>query len=123
MQGPITIQDRYIRFTTSALHKVIGFTNTAQAIEDKSISFKGYILNNADASVRWLQIYFRPSTEVIVGTTPPDLSIQIAPTSTTAMDFSQIFKEGTGLSVAASTTETGSIAPTIRVTGTLLYSK
>lgn len=122
MQESIVGQDRFRRFTMNALQTVLGLTNTVQAISSVKIAFKGYILNNADSSSRWVQIFFRPSTEVTLGTTAPDLTLQIGPTSTVALDFENVFMEGTGFSAAATTTETGTTAPTNRITGTILYS-
>lgn len=107
----------------TALHTVTGLSNSVQSIEESQVALKGWILNNNDASPRWVQVFFKPGASVILGTTPPDLTIQIGASSSVAIDFENTFHEGTGLSAAATTTETGTSAPTARVTGTFLYSK
>ncbi len=100
---------------------LLGLTNTAFEASAKKTQWLGYVFHNNDAATRWVQVFFKPKAQVTVGETKPDFTILIGSQQSIAWDFVRpIGRVGTGLSFAATTTETGSTAPTARVTGQII---
>lgn len=75
---------------------------------------------NTTGATAYLQVFGKPAATVSVGTTPPDWVLRIPGTGSIALDFStpMFISSGTGLSVAGTTTSTGS-TPAILSVGAL----
>lgn len=101
-----------------------GFNTTVRNVGSGQVVFLSYLLHNNDASTRWLQVFFRPASEVTLGTTAPDMTILVGASQSilgSLTDDESNIRQGTGLSVACTTTETGSTAPTAAMTGSIFY--
>lgn len=99
-----------------------GMSNTPRQVADYQLSFVGYLLHNNDASnPSWVQIFFKPSAEVMLGTTAPDFTVKLGSGESLAWDFLNPVRQGTGFTVAGTTTETGSTAPSSAVTGVFFF--
>ena len=97
-------------------------TNVVRAIKSGGSRIFGYLINNPNAAEAFMQIFYKPSTSVILGTTAPDLIVKIAATGSVAWDFMDPRGvNSTGLSMAATTTDTGSTANTTGLSGTIFY--
>ena len=92
-------------------------------IADRESTFGGFECNNNDAAVTFLQVWFRPVSEVTWGTTPPDMTFQFASSTPREVSFAYPIRRGTGLTVAAATTETGITASTAGMTGSILFKE
>ena len=99
-----------------------GISATVREIHNKQCAFKGYLFHNNNSARVWIQIFFKPSDEVELGVTAPDLTVSIGATASVAWDMYQPIIFGTGLSIAASDAEVGTTVTTA-VTGTILYAK
>ena len=128
MLGSITVRDQKKVFKANGLQSIVagvsvtGFNTTVRDVgAGKRIAFIGYVLNNNDAAARWLQIFFRPATEVVLGTTAPDMTILVGASGSVAWDWQDPIAQGTGFSVACTTTETGASGPTATMTGSIFY--
>ena len=105
-----------------------GIAGVLREVSNKRCLFMGYLLHNNNASRSWVQVFFRPSDEVVLGTTPPDLTISIGASSSIAWDFYWPMEDeqarlGTGLSLVSTTTETGTTGVTTATTGSILYKE
>ena len=118
---PIRNRDAYSIKTWNALQTETSISSTPRVVSDTQASFVGFLFHNNDASARWVQVFFRSASQVTLGTTPPDFTILIAASGSVAWDFYNPIRQGTGLSLAATTTETGTTAPTAGVTGVIYY--
>lgn len=99
-----------------------GMSNTPRQINATQITWAGYLLHNNDATnPSWVQVFFKPSAEVMLGTTAPDFTIKLGGGESIAWDFLNPIRQGTGFTVAGTTTETGSSAPTAAVTGVFFF--
>lgn len=99
-----------------------GMSNSPRQIADYQITWSGYLLHNNDAAtVSWVQVFFKPSNEVTLGTTAPDFTIKLGAGESIAWDFLNPIRQGTGFTVAGTTTETGSTAPSAAVTGAFFF--
>lgn len=82
----------------------------------------GYLLHNPNGSESFMQVFYKPAIDVALGTTAPDLIVKISANGSVAWDFSDPRGKGaTGMSVAATTTDTGSTALTIGLSGVVFY--
>lgn len=88
-------------------------TNTAVQIKASAGQLGYFSCSNTNVSQAYAQIYSLPSASVTVGTSTPVLSIPIPAGGTNgfSLPLSGIAVGGTGISVAATTTATGSTAP------------
>lgn len=86
-------------------------------------TFGGFELNNNDAAVTFLQVWFLPVAQVSWGVTPPHMTFQFAASTPREVSFAYPIRKGTGLTVAAATTETGTTPSTAGMTGSVLYKK
>jgi|SRR6185503_18101211 len=102
--------------------KRTGISSTPREIKDTQITWAGYLLHNNDASLpSWVQVFFKPAAEVMLGTTGPDFTIKLGAGESIAWDLLNPIRQGTGFTVAGTTTETGSTAPTAPVTGAFFF--
>lgn len=79
--------------------------------------------NNTTAAVAYLQIFFKPSASVTVGTTVPDLSIRMAANESSAwivLPSGLGTTAGTGITLAGTTTAGGAVAAALSVILTFL---
>ena len=98
-----------------------GLNATVRQVLGSQVSFVGYILHNNDAARRWVQVFFRPASEVVLGTTVPNYTISVGASGSVAWDFYRPIRQGTGLSLACTTTEIGSTGATAAMTGSIYY--
>lgn len=100
-----------------------GLNATVRNIGEGSVLWAGFNLNNNDAATRYMQVFFRPASEVILGTTPADDVISVGANGTVVHRFSkdEFVTQGRALSVAVTTTESGTTGPTAAMTGSIYY--
>lgn len=100
-----------------------GLTATVRNIGSGSVLWAGYNLNNNDAATRYLQVFFRPASEVVLGVTPADDVITVGASGVVVYRFNkdEFVTQGRALSVAATTTEFGATGPTAAMTGSIYY--
>lgn len=74
-------------------------------------------LVNTTAAVAYVQIFFKPSASVTLGTTAPDLIVRLPANAskTLAWPFGVTLSAGTGLSFAATTTTNGAVTAAVSV--------
>jgi hypothetical protein len=96
-------------------------TNTAVAVKASVGQSGGYGFYNPSAAIAYVQVFNTVSGSVTVGTTAPLYSIPVPPTSAVNMEVSNGIAHSAAISVAATTTPTGSTAPGSALTGFLLY--
>lgn len=93
--------------------------NTATQLKATKGVLKGLDIANLDSTTNYLQIFFLPSASVTLGTTAPDLVYQIPASGymgpslpTNGAGGNAFSGNQTGLTIAATTTPTGAVAPT-----------
>lgn len=86
-------------------------SNTAQSVKSSAGQVGGYIVNNPNTVTCYVQVYNTASGSVAVGTTVATWNIPVPPTSTANLSIDGGVAHGTAISVAATTTATGSTAP------------
>lgn len=95
---------------------------TVRQVSAQTCYLLGYLFNNTDTARRWVQIFYRPANEVALGTTPPDLTIGVGASGSIEYDSYYPRSARRGLSIACTTTETGSTGATT-VTGEIKYKE
>ena len=98
-----------------------GLTSTVRQIAGTQTTFLGFILHNNAATRHWVQVFFRPANQVVLGTTAPDFTIAVGASGDVAWDFYHPIRQGTGLSLACTTTEIGTTTATTAMTGSIYY--
>lgn len=106
-----------------------GLTNSVQQIKGTAGTFGGYLwLYNPNTATTFIQVFNKASASVTLGTTAPDYVIALpgvasasATGSAANMEMVMGIAMSTGISVAATTTATGSTAPTNTLSATFLY--
>ena len=101
----------------------ISIGTTVRAVAEKQVTWMGYVFHNNTASDNWVQVFFRPAGQVVLGTTPPDFTVLINANDSATLWFKDPIRQGTGFSVAGTTTETGSSAPATLTTGQVLIKR
>jgi hypothetical protein len=104
--GPVVSQTGFSAYLANAT------TNTVRSVKTSPGVLAFVQCYSGNASVTYLQVFALPSTSVTLGTTTPAMSFAIGPTSTVTEFMSPIgiLMPG-GISIAATTTATGSTAP------------
>lgn len=98
------------------IEKVLSLTNVTRLIKQGLVEIWGWDFINANAAVEFVQLFNAASTsDVVLGTTPPDLVLAVT-TGVGSAVFTMLPEEDKitfdrGLVVACTTTETGSSAP------------
>ena len=115
MNDLLTIRDTVSTATTRTL------TTTVQSVKTTQAKFYGYKIENPNTGVAWVQVFYRPNTEVILGTTAPDFTIKVGDNGNAAWDFNWPIDAPLGLSIAATTEETGSTAPTSNLSAVIFF--
>lgn len=96
-------------------------TNSKVAVKASAGNFGGYILYNPNSSAVYVQVFDVASASVTLGTTAPTYVIAIPATATANIEFSNGINHATAITLAATTTATGSTAPSTACTATFLY--
>ena len=96
-------------------------SNTKAAVKASGGTLGGYMLYNPNAAVTYVQVFDAASANVTVGTTTPTYVIPLPPASGANIEFTLGISHATAITVAATTTATGSSAPSSAVTGFILY--
>lgn len=96
-------------------------SNTKQAAVTVAATFGGYMWYNPNSSVTYIQIWDVASASVTVGTTAPTYVLSLPATSAANLEISNGIKHATAITIAATTTPTGSTAPSSAVVGFFMY--
>jgi len=118
-------RDNYNLVNFNALRSGVfkGITGTIQTVFPTNQAIYGWSLNNNDAGIRWVQIFFKPATQVIaaggLGVVPPDKTIQLPASVNTTLELDNPILATNGFSWACTTGETNNVAVTAAVTGDL----
>lgn len=104
-------------------------SSTKAQIKATAGTFGGFInLYNPNTTVTYIQVFNKASASVTVGTTAPDFVITLAGVATASATGSDRNLEitcglamSTGITIAATTTATGSTAPANAITATFLF--
>lgn len=109
---------------TSGGHSVYpaSLSNTVTAIKGSAGQVYGYDLHNPNAAISYVQFFNAATGSVTLGTTSPFMSIGIPANSRAALEFPHGVAFGTAISVAATTTRTGSTAPSSPVDINILHT-
>jgi len=96
----------------------IDLDETAVAVATAPVKVMGWSIHNSDATVIFVQFYFRPLADVTVGTTVPDFTIAVPPAAEVngwpPGGVANVRSQQTtpsGLVVAATTTAGGATGP------------
>ena len=114
-------------YSTQPLNALVtGYEGLNSTVRDISTSVKkprfiGYLLHNHDAAIVYVQVFFKPAVEVILGTDAPDMTIMIGSEESIAWDFYRPIICPRGISMAATTTEVGTTSVTLSVTGEIFF--
>jgi hypothetical protein len=100
---------------------VSGQKATKLQIKSGSAFLFGWHIQNLDASVTYLQFFDAPASGVTVGTTTPSFVIAVPASGLHDADDSVPIGLKGGLTIAATTTATGSGAPTNGLNVNLFY--
>lgn len=99
-----------------------GIAGTVRAIADSFTRLYGYNFHNNDPqSDVWVQLFFRPAGEVVLGVTPPDRTVRLQTGEDVEMNFKHPLPCWNGLSIACTTLETNATGASIAATGTVDY--
>lgn len=96
-------------------------SNTKTQISAAACTVGGYIVHNPNAAVTYIQVWNLASASVTVGTTAPTWTIGVPANGTANLELVNGILHGTGFTVAATTTATGSTAPSAACVCTFLY--
>jgi hypothetical protein len=96
-------------------------SNTKTEIKATAGTFGGYMLDNPNATLVYVQVWNLPAASVTVGTTAPTYTIPIPPGAGANLEISNGIKHDTGITIAATTTPTGSTAAATALCGFFLY--
>jgi hypothetical protein len=109
--------------TTGGWSKITALaqTTTKKAVKASAGTFGGYYAYNPNASAAYIQVFDVASASVTLGTTPPDLVFAIPATSAANLEITNGVNMATAMTLACTTTATGSTAPTTGLDLTLLF--
>lgn len=96
-------------------------TNTVVSVKSSAGQLGGYRLYNPNASVEYVQVFNLATGSVALGTTTPTYFFSIPPGATANVEFANGIAHSTAISIAATTTATGSTAPGTALAGFILY--
>ena len=100
---------------------VSGQKATKLQIKSGSVFLFGWHIQNLDAAVTYLQFFDAPASSVTVGTTTPTFVIAVPASGLHDADDSVPIGLKSGLTIAATTTATGAVAPTNGLNVNLFY--
>jgi len=96
-------------------------TNTAVSVKASAGQLGGYMFFNPNSSVEYIQVFNVASGSVTLGATTPTYVIPIPAAAAANIEFANGIAHSTAITVAATTTATGSSAPTTALTGFVLF--
>ncbi len=96
-------------------------TNTDVAVKASAGQLGGYMIYNPNTSVAYVQVFDATTVSVTVGTTTPTYVLSIPAASAANLELTCGVAHATAITVAATTTPTGSTAPTTALTGAFFY--
>jgi hypothetical protein len=96
-------------------------TNTKVAVKATGGNFGGYMIYNPNASAIYIQMFDVASASVTLGTTTPTYVIPLPATAAANIEWSNGITHTTAITLAATTTPTGSTAPGTSLTGFFLF--
>lgn len=96
-------------------------TNSKVAVKASAGNFGGYMVYNPNSSVSYVQIFDVASGSVTLGTTAPTYVIPLPATAAANVEFTAGINHATAITLAATTTATGSTAPSTALVGFFLY--
>ena len=102
-------------FRTAAL------TNSAQAVKALAGLFKGWFINNPNASFSYVDIFNVVAADVVIGTTVPRLSLGIPANAAANFIVEPGIDFSAAISVAAVTAAGGGTAPGTNLVANLFY--
>lgn len=95
---------------------------TKQAVKTSPGRLYGLHIQNPNAADAWVQFFDVASAGVTVGTTTPNWSVWVpALSGLDDLDFAVAIEFNTALTIAATTTATGAVAPGIGLVTNLFY--
>jgi hypothetical protein len=96
-------------------------TTTKQAVKASAGTFGGYYAYNPNSSVAYIQVFDVASGSVTLGTTAPDMIFGIPATSGANLEITNGVNMGTAITLACTTTATGSSAPSTGLDLTIFF--
>jgi hypothetical protein len=98
-----------------------GLTNTKVAVKASAGIFGGYMVYNTNASAVYIQVFDVASASVTLGSTAPTYVIPLPASAAANIEFTNGITHATAITLAATTTATGSTAPGTALTGFFIY--
>lgn len=96
-------------------------TNAAVVVKGSAGTVGGYMIYNPAAAVTYVQVFNVAAASVVLGTTPPAYVIPVPAGAAVNMSITSGIGHATAISCAATTTPTGSTAPTTAAVASLLF--
>ena len=96
-------------------------SNTKVSVKASAGTLGGYMFYNSNAAATYIQVFDVASGSVTVGVTTPTYVIPLPPASAANIEFTLGINHATAMTVAATTTATGSSAPSTALTGFFLF--
>lgn len=98
----------------------VALTNTVASIKSSAGQVGGWMFYNPNTSAVYIQVYNAVSGSVTVGTTTAAYVLALPPGAAANVEYANGITHSTAISAAATTTATGSTAPTNPITGFFL---
>lgn len=109
--------------TSGGLHFYSGSIGaTATSVKSSAGQIYGWYIGNSNTSAIYVQIFNVASGSVTLGTTTPDMSLYIPASGGANVSFAGGIAMGTAITVACTTTRTGSTAPASTVDLNIFYA-
>ena len=110
------------KWSTAKNNSNTALTNTVVQVKGSAANFGGYFIYNSNASATTVQVFDAATAgAVTLGTTRPDLILEIPATSGANVEFANGVNFASGIQIAATTTASGSTAPSSGLDVTILY--
>lgn len=107
--------------TGTAIYNNTALSNTKQAVNASAGNMYGYHIYNPNSSVTYVQLFNLASASVTVGTTTPTAVLAVPAGGWADAQPATPIAFGTALTIAATTTSTGSTAPTTALLCNIWY--
>ncbi len=96
-------------------------SNTKQTVKGSAGCFGGYMIYNPNTVPIFIQVFDVAAASVTVGTTTPTYVLTIPPVSAANLELTLGVGHANAIVIAATTTATGSTAPTTALTAAIFY--
>jgi hypothetical protein len=96
-------------------------TNTKVSVKTSAGTFGGYMIYNPNTTVAYIQVFDVASGSVTLGSTTPTYVLAIPAGSGANLELTCGVNHATAIVIAATTTATGSTAPTTALTAAIFY--